>query len=160
MFIRRTRLRVPGLVGAFLLLLAGGLDAVGGKTCLHHRHAGGPHSALGHGHAQGTVHDSAEAARPDHHDHAAHGHQHPGHAAAEASPASAGDEPAEPECDCGFICLGVAGPSSVQSPPTVDDRDLLPSETRLQAFRVYDGNLRATWVPFLLPYSNGPPTHA
>lgn len=164
MFFRRSHLRLPALTAALVLLLAGVADAFGVKACPHHGHRSGRQEVPSAGHVEHGEEVAASQYDADHThgQQEEHGRSHVGHGEEDESAAGAAPIhlPGHSDCDCGFFCLGVAGPPSVQSPPTVDEGEPFLPAPGLRSFEEYDGDLRPSAVPFLLPYSNGPPTHS
>lgn len=133
MFVRRVRLRVPALLGVFLLLLSLTAEAAGIKACPH-----GTHAAV-----HGSEDDAAERG---------HGHHEVGR---EAAPAS-DKHPEETSCECGFHCIGASGPT-VGYPPAIPAVPAFVWSTSAGLVTDDGRTHRPSPVPFLLPYAQGPP---
>ncbi len=187
---RRRQLRVPALLGGALLLFGGAVDAWGVSVCAYHGHEhgegpGGPAALIGapepahEGHAHHHAHD--EHAHHGHPGttatseppltHAPEGHAlapshtpesdclDPGVARATLAPGGHAHGHGE-ECDCRLRCVAVGAlpplePEviSVADPPPPNESVDSPVELRI-------GVHAPATVPYLLPFSQAPPTHA
>ena len=144
---RRTLLRIPALLGVFLLLFSGVREAYAFGACPM-MHPGGGQVEVAEQAAAGGEMDGAHA----HHvmppaPEIPTGSQHDGHS---------GDQE-DSGCECRLLCLSVPVPTPPEpvvlrfdpglppessTSPVVEDRSLLPS---LQ-------------LPYLLPFANAPPS--
>jgi hypothetical protein len=157
MFLRRSRVRSPALLGVLLILLSGVTEAFGVEGCALH----------------GSDHDHGSATTEGAHgDHAAHqpvppnSHEHASDHSRQAhtpdtspQPESDASEDAD-QCECRLLCMVVATFGAAE--PVVVAPTAAPFATAMGAIPapVDPALVRMALLPYVLPFAHGPPPHS
>jgi len=158
LFHRRSRLRIPALLGGVLLLFGGAVDAWGASACVYHGHDAVDDPA----HA---LHEAEAAQAHAHLDHDAHGHHHDAHGPEDAhgAPAAITQPPSDhaghgEDCECRLRCIAVGALPPLE-PEVIEVPEVAPpQEDALSPVDLATGVHAPATVPYLLPFSLAPPS--